>query len=107
MVGANLPANAETGDEYKTDIQVFDSLGNPTTVSAVYRKLATDNQWDITIDLPSGTGADQYDNSTPRKVFDLSAATRPNLPQAGSVINITDAKGTPVSYIFEPTTRRR
>lgn len=103
VVGANLPANAETGQERKTDIQIFDSLGNPTTISAVYRKLATDNQWDITMDPPSGTSVlTQYDNSTPQKVFDSIGQLEfgSNLPQAGSVINITDAKGTPVSYIF-------
>lgn len=62
-IGANLPANANTGDLHKTDAQFFDSLGEARTVSFQYTKYA-ENQWDLKIEPPQGTSVlSTYDSS--------------------------------------------
>ena len=53
-IGANLPSNDATGTTHKTDVQFFDTLGNPNNVSFVYSKGARDNQWDLEITPPQG-----------------------------------------------------
>ncbi len=54
-IGANLPANDAAGVTHRTDVQFFDTLGNANTVSFVYTKSSTTNEWDLTIEPPSGT----------------------------------------------------
>ncbi len=56
-IGANLPSNDAAGVTHKTDVQFFDTLGNANTMSVVYTKSPTDNQWDVTIEPPTGTAA--------------------------------------------------
>lgn len=72
-IGANLPANADpynntlgtSQDGYqKTDVQFFDTLGNANNISFVYTKSPRANQWDLSIDPPSGTSVmTLYDNT--------------------------------------------
>jgi len=62
-IGANLPSNAAVGDTHRTDVQFFDTLGNANTISMVYTKAAA-NEWDLTIEPPSGTnGLTLYDSA--------------------------------------------
>lgn len=62
-IGANLPSNAdpynpvlnEEQDGFKkTDVQFFDTLGNANNVSVTYRRSPRANQWDISVEPPSG-----------------------------------------------------
>lgn len=62
-IGANLPATAVKGENYSTDVEFFDTLGTPGTMSYNYTRTGTDNQWDIEVKPPSGTAALRaYDN---------------------------------------------
>lgn len=62
-IGANLPANAVTGDTHKTDVQFFDSLGEARSMSFSYTKTA-DNTWDVSAEPPQGTSTlSTYDSS--------------------------------------------
>jgi len=54
-VGANLPANATAGQTHRSDVQFFDSLGTARTISFQYTRAGRDNQWDLSVDPPSGT----------------------------------------------------
>ncbi|MGH6660432.1 MAG: flagellar hook-basal body complex protein, partial [Rhodospirillales bacterium] len=53
-IGANLPSNDATGTTHKTDVQFFDTLGNPNNISFVYSKGARDNEWDLELTPPQG-----------------------------------------------------
>ncbi len=53
-VGANLPANATAGQTHRSDVQFFDSLGTARTISFQYTRSGRDNQWDVSVDPPSG-----------------------------------------------------
>jgi flagellar hook protein FlgE len=53
-IGANLPSNDDAGTTHKTDVQFFDTLGNPNNVSFVYSKGVRDNEWDLEITPPQG-----------------------------------------------------
>ncbi|MBL6958849.1 MAG: flagellar hook-basal body complex protein, partial [Rhodospirillales bacterium] len=54
-IGANLPSNDASGTTHKTDVQFFDTLGNANTISFVYTKSATANEWDLKVEPPSET----------------------------------------------------
>ena len=80
-VGANLPANADPYDAneastqagyQKTDVQFFDTLGNASNFSLVYKRSPRDNVWDLEIDPPTGTSVLTLYDSTPNtpKVYD-------------------------------------
>lgn len=63
-IGANLPATAVEGDNHSTDVEFYDTLGTPGTMSYNYTRTGTDNQWDIEVRPPSGTAALRaYDNN--------------------------------------------
>ena len=53
-IGANLPSNDAAGTTHKTDVQFFDTLGNPNNVSFVYSKGTRDNEWDLELTPPQG-----------------------------------------------------
>jgi flagellar hook protein FlgE len=53
-IGANLPSNDAAGTTHKTDVQFFDTLGNPNNVSFIYSKGIRDNEWDIELTPPQG-----------------------------------------------------
>jgi flagellar hook-basal body protein len=53
-IGANLPASATAGQTHRSDVQFFDTLGTPRTISFQYTRGGTDNQWDLAVDPPSG-----------------------------------------------------
>lgn len=43
---ANLPADADVGDDFSVDVEVFDSLGTSHTVTYTYTKTAA-NEWEV------------------------------------------------------------
>jgi flagellar hook protein FlgE len=53
-IGANLPSNDDAGTTHKTDVQFFDTLGNPNNISFVYSKGVRDNEWDLELTPPQG-----------------------------------------------------
>ncbi|MBI2977766.1 MAG: hypothetical protein HYY38_02845, partial [Rhodospirillales bacterium] len=53
-IGANLPSNDDAGTTHKTDVQFFDTLGNPNNISFVYSKGIRDNEWDLELTPPQG-----------------------------------------------------
>lgn len=101
-IGANLPANGDTGDTHKTDVQFFDTLGNATTMSVQYTKNAQQNTWDVTIEPPSGTAVlTQYDDEATPRVYDSIGQLEfgDNVPQDGSAVTVAG-----VDYIFRDGT---
>ena len=63
-IGANLPSNDTQGKTHKTDVQFFDTLGNPNTMSFLYTKANRDNQWDVTLNPPAGTAVATLEDSS-------------------------------------------
>jgi flagellar hook-basal body protein len=53
-INANLPSTATTGETSKTDVEFFDSLGNPFSTSLAYTKSQTPNNWDLGVAPPIG-----------------------------------------------------
>ncbi|WP_044562871.1 flagellar hook protein FlgE [Azospirillum sp. B4] len=47
----NLPSDAEVGDSYTTDTEVYDSLGNSSTVTLTWTKTGT-NSWELDASNP-------------------------------------------------------
>ncbi|KJE35884.1 hypothetical protein UF64_07210 [Thalassospira sp. HJ] len=43
---ANLPADADVGDDFSVDVEIFDSLGTSHTVTYTYTKTAA-NEWEV------------------------------------------------------------
>ena len=86
-VGANLPSNDKAGATHKTDVQFFDSLGNANQMSIVYTKSIFDNQWDFTIDPPSGTTVLSVEDRTvpTAKVFSSTGQIQFNIDDAAGV----------------------
>ncbi|PWC32967.1 flagellar hook protein FlgE [Azospirillum sp. TSO35-2] len=48
---ANLPSDADTGDSFTTDIEMFDALGNSHSVTMTWSKTA-DNTWSVDASNP-------------------------------------------------------
>ncbi len=63
-IGANLPANDKAGTTHRTDVQFFDSLGNPNNISFQYSKANVENQWRIDVDPPQGAAVLTLEDST-------------------------------------------
>lgn len=53
-IGANLPSDAEVGDDYAYDLEVFDSLGTSQLVTLTWTKTA-DNTWSMDASCDTGT----------------------------------------------------
>lgn len=68
-LGANLPSGDDIGDQHKTNVVIFDTLGNSSNLELVYEK-DRDNAWGLSLETPSGAatlelhGTDDTD-STP------------------------------------------
>ncbi len=63
-IGANLPSNDTQGVTHKTDVQFFDTLGNPNTMSFLYTKANRDNQWNVSLNPPAGTAVATLEDSS-------------------------------------------
>ncbi|OSQ37029.1 flagellar hook protein FlgE [Thalassospira mesophila] len=87
----NLPADAEVGDSFSVDVEVFDSLGTSNTVTYSYEKTAT-NEWELTYGDPvltsDGTTVTGTSSGGP-----LTIAFDGN----GNLTGVTDSTGTDVT----------
>lgn len=54
-IGANLPATAAVGDDFVTNVQIYDSLGVTHDLAFTWTK-SDINEWDLTIEPPTGSG---------------------------------------------------
>ncbi|MCH2327670.1 MAG: flagellar hook-basal body complex protein, partial [Rhodospirillales bacterium] len=82
-IGANLPSNDAAGTSRRTDVQFFDTLGNPVFASVDAVKTDADNNWDVAVNPPAGTSVlTLLDGSSPTplvydRVGQLEFITRP------------------------------
>ena len=53
-LGANLPATADVGDDYVTNVQIYDSLGVTHDVAFTWTKSDL-NEWELSIEAPTGS----------------------------------------------------
>lgn len=51
-IDANLPSDAETGDSFTSDVEVFDSLGNSHSITLTWTKTG-ENAWSLDADDPT------------------------------------------------------
>src|SRR5260221_2654516 len=108
----NLPANSTVNPTpalAPADIQIFDALGNPHTVSLVWAKRA-DNLWKLTIQTPCNTGATNPVGGTITGVNDQAmtapAVTTANVAAGAQVDTVTPqamAAGQTVTYTIGAT----
>jgi flagellar hook protein FlgE len=54
-LGANLPATANVGDDFVTNVQIYDSLGVTHDLGFTWTKGAL-NQWNLSVQAPEGSG---------------------------------------------------
>ena len=62
-LGANLPATAEAGDDFVTNVQLFDSLGVPHDLAFTWTKSSL-NQWNLSIQAPTGSSSITIDDAS-------------------------------------------
>ncbi|MBI2587091.1 MAG: flagellar hook-basal body complex protein [Rhodospirillales bacterium] len=89
-IGANLPSNDTAGTTHKTDVQFFDTLGNPNNVSFVYIKGARDNEWDLELTPPQGVAvATLYADTAGATVYESRGQLEfTTLPASGATVVI-------------------
>lgn len=104
-LGANLPAGDAIGDQSKTNVVVFDTLGNSTNLELVWEK-DQENSWGLSLETPPGAatleihGTDSTD-ATP-DVFAASGLLEfTGVPTDGEQIIITDGTGVPITFEFD------
>ncbi len=95
-IGANLPSTDTAGKTHKTDVQFFDTLGNPNTASFVYTRTATDNNWEITVVPPPGTATATLEDSSGNANFSIGQLEFLNRPADGATVVIDG-----VTYEFD------
>ncbi|MBI3578590.1 MAG: flagellar hook protein FlgE [Ignavibacteriales bacterium] len=78
----NLDSSAATGDATSASVTVYDSLGNPITLSMTFTKTANPNEWSWAADVPTpatitggGTGAITFNPDGTLKTFTYAAGT--------------------------------
>jgi len=112
-LGANLPSGDAVGTQHKTNVVVFDTLGNSSNLELVFEK-DRDNAWGLGLETPSGAatlelhGTDSTD-STP-DVFAASGLLEfTGVPADGETViidGITFEFDTNGSVNQTPTTRQ-
>lgn len=70
---ANLNSAAATGDTFESAVQVFDRQGAQKTLTLVYTKTATSNEWDIGAIIDVGTFIDPDANNNSAVAGDTAA----------------------------------
>ena len=90
--GANLPAEADTGDTNNTTIQVYDSLGVAHNLQLIWTKIAN-NQWDLTIDPPSEAGTAILSNESGEVYAAAGRLDFDAAPSDGTTITINFGTG--------------
>lgn len=117
-LGANLPSGARIGESHKSNVIVYDTLGNKANLELVWKK-NLENAWGLSTKTPSGAatlelhGTDSTDSAP--DVFASSGLLEfTKVPADGETIVITDGTGVPITFEFdkdgsvtETSTRRR
>ncbi|MGY1808927.1 flagellar hook protein FlgE [Blastococcus sp. SYSU D00669] len=84
----NLPADAVTGDQFQTQITMYDDLGNAHEVSYVFTKTATAGEWTVNV-LDGATSL----VASPLPTVDFDAATGYITPVADQTLAATAGWG--------------
>jgi len=94
-IGANLPASDIAGTSHRTDVQFFDSLGNPNNISFQYTKANVQNQWRLDVDPPQGTAVLTLEDPTlpTAKVYASTGQLEFNVPNAAGDASRRPADG--------------
>jgi len=87
-IGANLPSNDSTGKTHKTDVQFFDTLGNANTMSVVYTKTASDNQWNMSVSPPPDTAVLTLEDSSGVAYQSVGQLEFTDKPNEGATVTI-------------------
>ena len=87
-IGANLPSNSVEGDTYTTDVQFFDTLGNPNTVRFNYTRTATSNQWNVSAEPPTGVAVTTLYNDAGNVYDSIGQIEFTSLPANGKTVTI-------------------
>ena len=112
-LGANLPSGDAVGEQHKTNVVIFDTLGNSSNLELLFAK-ERENAWGLSLKTPSGAatlelhGSDSTD-STP-DVFSASGLLEfTGVPADGETVvidGITFEFDTNNSVTETPTTRK-
>ncbi len=104
-LGANLPAGATIGSQNKSNVVVFDTLGNSSNLELVWEK-DRENAWGLSVETPAGAatlevhGTDSTDASP--DVFAASGLLEfTGVPADGQTIVITDGTGVAITFEFD------
>ncbi len=104
--GANLPAEANTGDTRNTTIQVYDSLGVAHNVQLVWTK-TSNNNWDLGVEPPTGAATSTLLDSSGNVYASAGQLDFASTPADGDTISFTftDSTGgtTTKTYEFNST----
>lgn len=87
-IGANLPSNDTSGTTHKTDVQFFDTLGNPNTMSFVYTRGNRENQWDLDVRLPQGVAVTTLEDADGNAYASRGQLEFSSLPADGATVDI-------------------
>ena len=104
-LGANLPSGADVGHTEKTNVVVFDTLGNSSNLELVWEK-QQENAWAASLETPAGAatleihGSDDTDAAP--DVFAASGLLEfTGVPTDGETIVITDGSGVAITFEFD------
>lgn len=87
-VGANLPSNDTAGTTHKTDVQFYDTLGNPNTLSFVYTRGSRPNEWNMETRLPQGVAVTNLQDSSGNNYASRGQLEFTSLPADGATVKI-------------------
>ncbi|SMH28658.1 flagellar hook protein FlgE [Azospirillum agricola] len=96
-VEANLPSDAETGDSFTTDVEMFDTLGNSHSVTLSWTKTA-DNTWSLDASDPAKSSDGTVTTGT-MAGFPLSISFNSD----GSLASATQDDGTGTMVSVDPS----
>ena len=91
-IGANLPADANTGASHEMDVQFFDSLGTPNGVSFEYIKKGA-NEWELKVEPPAGAAVLDLRDDKGDVQMSIGQLEFTGKPGTGSTFNLADPIG--------------
>lgn len=102
-LGANLPSGDAVGETHKTNVLVYDSLGNPANLQYTWAKTAV-NAWDLEVLPPLGATSLVLQNSSSKVYSAMGRVDFLTEPEDGESFTIkagTNAAGTAATtYTF-------
>ncbi|MFN3076905.1 MAG: flagellar hook-basal body complex protein [Alphaproteobacteria bacterium] len=100
-MGANLPASALPGDNYKTNILTYDSLGEPHNFQLTWKNISTNN-WSLEVMPPEGSTNMVLQDSNNGVYAATGRIDMSTTPQVNDTIDIgaNAATGVPTTYTF-------